>query len=334
MTTAEATSTMTFVEASRAALDDAMAADPSVFLLGEDIADPQGGGAFKVTMGLSETYGLDRVRTTPISEQAILGAAVGAAIAGKRPVAEIMLMNFMAVCMDQLFNHAAKLRYMSGGQTTVPLTVRTATGAAGGFAAQHSDMLEAWLAHSAGLKVVMPSTPADAYGLLLGCINDDDPCVIIEHTGLYFTGAQGEAPHRGASIPLSQANIARLGSDVTIISYGRMMHEVLAAATALAADGIEAEVIDLRTIAPWDQQTVLASAAKTKRAIVVHEAVTNFGVGAEVSSRIHEELFGELHAPVKRIGSAFCPVPFAAPLEQAFLCGQADIEAGVRALVS
>ena len=331
MTTVD-TSLATFTEAARLALDDALAADPTVFLLGEDIADREGGGVFKVTAGLSTKYGTERVRVTPISEQAIVGAAIGAAIAGFRPVAEIMMMNFISVCLDQLVNHAAKLRFMSGGQTAVPLTIRTATGAGAGFAAQHSDMLEAWLAHTPGLKVAVPSSPADAYGLLTSCIFDDDPCVFVENTLLYSTGATGNAPQRGERIPLGVANVLRSGSDVTVVGYGRPIIDTLGVADRLAGEGIEVEVVDLRTVAPWDEATVLTSAAKTGRVVIVHEAVKPFGVGAEISARIHEELLGEIVA-VRRLGSRFCPVPFSSPLEQAFLPGPAAIEAAVRSIL-
>jgi pyruvate dehydrogenase E1 component beta subunit len=331
--TAIAAPTMSFAEASRLALTDALESDPSVFILGEDIGDPEGGGVFKVTDGLSTKYGPERVRTTPISEQAIMGAAIGAAISGMRPVAEIMLMNFLAVCMDQLVNHAAKLRFMSGGQTAVPLTVRTATGAGGGFGGQHSDCLEAWLAHVPGLKVVVPSTPADAYGLLSSCIFDDDPCVFVENTLLYFSGASGVAAERGSRIPLGTAKVVREGSDVTVIGYGKPLLEVLQVAEALAKEGTSVEVVDLRTIVPLDEATVLESVAKTKRAVVVHEAVRPFGVGAEVSARIHEALFGELQAPVRRVGSAACPVPFSMPLEYSYLVSYEAIEAAVRAIL-
>lgn len=237
------------VQALNEALDIALGVDPSVFLLGEDIQEPNGGG-FGVHKGLGNKYGTTRVRHTPISEQAIMGAAVGAAISGMRPVAEIMLMNFVHVCADQLINHAAKLRYMSGGRTPVPLTVRTATGTGGGFGAQHSDMLEAQLVHAAGLKVVVPSNPADAKGLLLSCIFDDDPCVFVEMSQLYFAG-KGEVPEGDYRVPLGKARIARSGSDVTLLTYGRQVGDCLTVADTLAADGIDVEVVDLRTLNPW-----------------------------------------------------------------------------------
>lgn len=329
MTASTAAPTVGFAQAVHEALDEAMAADDSVFVLGEDVGEAEGGGIFTVYAGLGPKYGDARVRTTPISEQAIMGAAVGAAVAGMRPVAEIMLMNFITLAMDQLFNHAAKLRYMSGGRLGVPLTVRTATGAAGSFGAQHSDMLEAWLAHAAGLKVVVPSNPADAKGLLLSAIFDDDPCVVVENIPLYF-GVTGPALPAGERVPLGVANVRRRGTDVTVISYGKPVGDVEAAADAVAGDGIEVEVIDLRTVSPWDAPTVLASVAKTRRAVVVHEAVRPFGVGAELAATIHEELFGDLAAPVRRVASRFTPVPFSPPLESAYLAGVDDIAAAIR----
>jgi pyruvate dehydrogenase E1 component beta subunit len=319
---------ITFAEATRMALEEAMAADDTVLVLGEDVADPQGGGILKATKGLSSTYGEHRVRTTPISEQAIVGAAVGAAIAGMRPVAEVMMMNFITVAMDQLVNHAAKLRFMSGGKTSVPLTIRTMSGAGGGFGGQHSDMLEAWLAHVPGCKVVVPSTPADQKGLLLSCIFDDDPCILIESTMLMR--ASGPAPEPGHRVPLGKAKISRAGTDVSVISYGRPMLDILVVAESMASAGISVEVVDLRTILPLDQDTILSSVAKTRRAVVVHEAVRNFGVGAEVSARIHEHLHGQLAAPVQRLGGKSTPVPYSKPLETAFLWNRAAIEAAIR----
>ncbi|MEO0437681.1 MAG: alpha-ketoacid dehydrogenase subunit beta [Pseudomonadota bacterium] len=306
-----------FVQAINQAMHDAMADDPNVLLLGEDVADEEGGGVVKVTAGLSGAFGTERVRSTPITEEAIIGAAVGSALVGKRPIAEIMLMNFLTVGMDQIVNHAAKLRFMSGGQTSVPMTIRTMTGAGGGAGGQHTDMLEAWFAHIAGIKVVAPSTPADAYGLLRSCIEDDDPCLFVENMPTYWTN--GEAPVSGTRIPLGKASVVSEGSDVTIISYARTMMEAGAAVTALSEGGVSAELIDLRTIAPFDIETILASVRKTKRALVVHEAVTPFGVGAEIAARISEELFHELKAPVQRVGSSFNAVPYAQALEEAHL---------------
>ncbi|MDB5447935.1 MAG: pyruvate dehydrogenase [Phenylobacterium sp.] len=319
---------ISFSQGINQALDEAMAADPTVILLGEDVADEQGGGVFKASSGLSTKYGVERVRSTPISEQAIMGAAVGAAITGMRPVAEIMFMNFLTVCMDQIVNHAAKLRFMSGGKTSVPLTIRCGTGAGIGFGGQHSDMLEAWFAHVPGIKVVTASNPADAKGLLLSAIEDDDPTLFIENVAMY--AAQGAPPEPGYRVPLGKANIRRTGSDVTLITYGRPVLAADSVAQSLAEEGIAVEVIDLRTIAPFDEETVLASVAKTNRAVVLHEAVKAFGAGAEISSRIHEELFGQLKAPVQRVGSKYAPVPFSPPLEQAFLYNEEEIKAAIR----
>ncbi len=316
------------IQAVNQALDEAMGLDPNVILLGEDIGDEEEGGVVGVTRGLSSKYGKARVRTTPISEQAIIGAAIGAAIVGMRPVAEIMLMNFTTVAMDMIVNHAAKLRFMSGGQTHVPLTIRTMTGAGFGTGGQHADYLEAWFAHTAGIKVVAPSCPADAYGLMLSCIFDDDPCLFIENMPTYWN--PGAPPVAGQRIPLGKANVLRAGGDVTVVSYSRTVADCVAVADKLAKDGVNVELIDLRTIAPYDAETVLASVGRTKRAVIVHEAVKPFGVGAEIAARINEELFGQLKAPVQRVGAAFSPVPFARPLESEFVPTQARIEAAIR----
>ena len=319
------------IQALNWALDDAMAADRNVILFGEEVADPEGGGIMKVTQGLSTKYGT-RVRSTPISEMAFTGAGVGAAIAGLRPVVEIMLMNFLAVCMDQITNHAAKLRFMSGGQTHVPLVIRTMTGSGFQTGGQHSDFLEAWFCHTPGIKVAMPSNPADAYGLLRGAIEDDDPVLFVEHFPSYW--APVLAPGRGQVIPMGRANIVKSGEDVTVIGYSRAMTDIVAVTQKLATDGIDCEVIDLRTVSPLDMPTILTSVRKTRRAVVVHEAVRSFGVGAEVSARIHEALFRELHAPVQRVASRDCPVPFAKHLETAFLYSHADIAHAVRTTLS
>jgi pyruvate/2-oxoglutarate/acetoin dehydrogenase E1 component len=325
---AEAAKRVTTIQAINMALEDAMQDDARVLVFGEDVADKEGGGVVGITKGLSTRFGDVRVRSTPISEQAIIGAAIGAAMAGMRPVPEIMLMNFALVAMDMIVNHAAKLRFMSGGQTAVPLTIRMMSGAGFANGGQHSDMLEAWFAHTPGLKVVVPSGPAEAYGLLRSCIDDDDPCIFVEPFAVLFT--PGPAPKRGTRIALGKANIVRTGSDVTVITYGRQLQDVLAAADAMNDIGVE--VIDLRTIAPYDEEAVLASVRKTRRAVIVHEAVREFGVGAEIATRINESLFGELAAPVKRIAGKFSPVPFARALESAFLPSKGEIEATVRAI--
>ncbi len=316
------------IQAINLALHDAMEADRNVIVLGEDVGDEQEGGIAGVTKGLSTKYGKARVRSTPISEQAIMGAAIGAAIVGMRPVAEIMLMNFTTVCMDMIVNHAAKLRFMSGGQTHVPLVIRTMTGAGFGTGGQHADYLEAWFAHTAGIKVVAPSSPADAYGLMLASIEDDDPVIFIENMPNYWT--PGPAPEPGLRIPLGKAHVAREGNDVTVISYSRIFNDCAAVAEKLAGEGVSVELIDLRTVAPYDVETVHASVAKTKRAVIVHEAVTNFGVGAEIAANIHKELFGVLAAPVERVGAPYCAVPAAKPLEMAFVPDQGKIEAAIR----
>jgi len=309
------------------ALRDAMADDPRVIIFGEDVGDAEGGGVLQVTQGLSSKFGRSRVRSTPISEQAIVGAAIGAALAGLRPVVEIMLMNFTAVAMDMIVNHAAKLRFMSGGQTHVPMVIRTMTGSGFSNGGQHSDFLEAWFAHTAGLRVVIPSNPLDAYGLLRTCIEDEDPCLFIEPIGLYWNA--GPIPAPDFRVALGRANVLREGNDLTIISYGRQVLEALDVAESLKGS-IDAEVIDLRSISPLDKETILRSVAKTGRAVIFHEAVRRHGVGAEVSALITERLFGELKAPVQRIGAKFAPVPFAKSLETAFIPGKADLENAMR----
>lgn len=314
------------------AMDVAMGLDEKVFLLGEDIAEPSG-GVYKITKGLSTKYGTARVRKTPISEQAIIGAAVGAAIAGYKPVAEIMIMDFIAVCLDQITNHAAKIRYMSGGQTTVPMVIRTSAGAGRQFGAQHSELLEAFAVHSPGMKVVIPSSAADAKGLLVSSIFDPDPVLFVEPMLMYWDPAYaGDVPAGDYRIPLGKANVLREGSDVTLISYGRQVHVCKEAADQLAAEGISAEVIDLRSLVPLDEATIFASVTKTKRAVVVHEAVTRCGFGAELSSRIHEELWGTIAAPVQRVGGKNTPVPYAKNLETAFLPQTEDVVAAVKSI--
>lgn len=318
---------ITFTDAYRHALDEAMAADQDVVLLGEDIGDKEGGGVFKVTAGLSTKYGTDRVRTTPISEQAIIGAAIGASLAGLKPVAEIMLMNFVTVAMDMIVNHAAKLRFMSGGQTHVPITIRTRTGAGMSAGGQHSDMLEAWFCHTAGIKVVVPSTPADAVGLLRSCIDDPDPCLFIEDA--FTRTMKGPAPAANYRLPLGKAHVEQEGTDVTFISYGRPMHDIRRLIPKLLSQGISVEIIDLRTVSPLDTETIITSVNKTGRAVVAHEAVRSFGVGAEIVAQIQEHCFGQLKAPVQRVASKDCAVPFARILEDEYLYKADDIEAAI-----
>ena len=322
---------ITMTQALNHAIDEAMAEDDGVFCLGEDVAAKQGGGVFKITSGLSEKYGENRIRATPISETAIIGAAIGAALAGQRPIAEIMLMNFVGVCMDQIVNHAAKLRFMSGGQTSVPMVIRTTTGVGVGFGGQHSDMLEAWFAHVAGLKVVTPSNAADAKGLMRASIDCNDPVIFIENILCY--GLKSEDPGPGYRVPLGKAAIAREGSDISLITYGRTVLDALAVAEELAKEGISVEVVDLRTIAPYDEATVLASVRKTGRAITLHEAVRPFGTGAEIAATIQEKAWDQLKGPVLRIGGTFSPVPFASVLEQAWIPTKPQIVAAIKASV-
>jgi 2-oxoisovalerate dehydrogenase E1 component len=320
-----------FAAAVTEALDLALGNDPRVVLMGEDIADPAG-GVVKATYGLSTKHGRHRVRPTPIAEQAIIGAGIGAAMAGMRPVCEIMINDFLMVCMDQVSNHAAKLRYMSGGRTSVPMTIRTLTaGYVGSFGAQHSQTLEAWLAHTPGLKVVYPSTPYDAKGLLLTCIQDEDPCVFFESMRLYFT--PGPVPEGDYRIPLGVADVKRPGRDVTIISYGWAMADALTAADALAKTGVDAEVLDLRTIVPLDLDAVIASVGKTRRAVIVHAGVEFAGFGAELATQIHGKLHRKLLAPVARVGARYTPVPFAQNLEAQHFPSQARIESTVHELM-
>jgi acetoin:2,6-dichlorophenolindophenol oxidoreductase subunit beta len=324
-------SKISMVQALNRAIDEAMAEDEGVILLGEDVAAKQGGGVFKVSNGLTEKYGEDRIRATPISEQAIMGACVGAALTGFRPIAEIMLMNFVTVCMDQIVNHAAKLRFMSGGQTNVPLVIRTTTGVGVGFGGQHSDMLEAWFAHVPGLKIVTPSNAADAQGLMRAAIACNDPVIFIENILCY--GLQSEDPGPNHMVPLGKAAVAREGSDCSIITYGRTVLDALEVAGQLAEEGISVEVIDLRTIAPYDEAAVIASVGKTGRAVILHEAVKAYGTGAEIAARINEALFGKLKAPVQRLGGAFSAVPMANVLEQAWIPTKDGIKAAVRSTI-
>ena len=317
----------TFIEILRLALDEELARDPAVHLLGEDIA---AGGAFGVTNGLAQKHGLQRVRNTPISEAAIAGMATGAALCGLRPVLEIMFIDFATLSIDCLVNQTAKYRYMSGGQLSVPMVVRTQAGAAGGAAAQHSQSLEAWFTHVPGLVVVTPSSPAEAYGLLKSAIRLGDPVLFIEHKRLY---AMKEALDVDVELPqIGKARVARVGRDVTVIAYSAMVRNALEAAEELARSGISVEVVDLRTLVPLDMETIAASVSKTHRVVIAHEAVQSGGVGAEISARIGDELFDELDTPVTRIGCPFSPIPFAPELEKALLPGTPNIVRAVREL--
>lgn len=311
MTEAEETQVMTIAAATNSAYHVAMENNDKIVLLGEDVADPIG-GVFKTSKGLSTKFGTQRVRSTPIAEGTIAGAAVGLALAGYRPVAEIMFFDFITLTLDQVLNHAAKFRYMTGGATPAPMTVTTVVGSAH-YGAQHSQSLEAWFMHTPGINVVMPSSPADAKGLMASILESPDPSLLIHHSGLLYT-QKAPVPTGLHKVPLGVANILRTGDDVTLITYGPQVPVVMEAARQLAEDGVEAEVIDLRSLIPLDFPTVLESVERTRRAVVVHEATQFCGPGAEISSRIHEELFNDLLAPVQRLGSSFTPVPFSTSL--------------------
>jgi pyruvate dehydrogenase E1 component beta subunit len=305
---------MKFTQAVNQALRDAMTQDDTVVLLGEDIAGA--GGSFKATRDLLDVFGPDRVRDTPISEASMVSLAVGAAMTGLRPVVEIMFMDFVTLAMDGLVNQAAKARFMFGGRSSVPMVLRTPHGGGLNAGPQHSQCLEAWLAHVPGLKVVCPATPDDAYGLLRTAIADPDPVVFVENKAMY--GRKGDVDTT-QSIPLGKARVAREGRDVSIVTYGATVHVCMAAADRLAESGIEAEVIDLRTIQPWDAETVMASLKRTHRLVIVHEAVQAFGVGAEIAAHVADEAFDELDAPIVRVGAPFMPVPFARSLEARYM---------------
>jgi 2-oxoisovalerate dehydrogenase E1 component len=304
------TRSMGMFEAIISAQDNALEADPSVILMGEDIGDPPG-GVFKTSAGLQTKWGAERVRPTPIAEQAIIGAGIGSALVGMRPITEIMFSDFTAVCLDQIANHAAKQRCMSGSATNVPMTIRVLTsGGIGGFGAQHSQSLEAWLLHVPGLKVVYPSSVLDAKGLLSSAIWDDDPVVVMESMALIFGAPKQDVPVGDYRIPLGVAKTVREGSDISLITWGWQVHQCLAAAEQLAQDGINAEVIDLRSLMPLDYHRVLDSVKKTGRALVVHAATEFCGLGSEIAATINEELFGKLKAPACRFGADYIPISF------------------------
>jgi 2-oxoisovalerate dehydrogenase E1 component len=315
------------MDAIKSALEAELASDDRVFLAGIDLGE--GGNVFGLTRGLRERFG-ERVRDTPISENAIVGLAVGAAMAGMHPVVEVMYLDFLGVCLDQLLNQAAKLPFMTGGSAEMGLTVRTQFGAGRSSGSQHSQSLEAMLAHIPGLTVVMPSTPADTYGLLRAAIQDPNPVVFIENRLLY--GMKGPAPSGDYVLPLGRSAVVRPGSDITVVSVSRMVHEAIAAADELADEGISVEVIDLRTVAPLDLDPVLDSLKKTSRILIAHEAVVPFGIGAEIAARVAREAFWDLDAPIERVGAAATPPPYAPELEQAWLPGRKEIAAALRRL--
>jgi len=318
----------------RAAINEAlrqeMRRDPNVYVIGEDVG--VFGGCFGVTAGLIDEFGPKRVIDTPITESAIIGNALGAAATGLRPVAEIMFMDFVGVTMDQIYNQAAKMRYMFGGKAKIPMVIRTACGAGGSAAAQHSQSLEAWFMHVPGLKVVAPSTAYDAKGLLVSSIRDDNPVIFVEHKFIY--DLEGEVPEDIYTIPLGKADVKRQGSDVTVIATMAMVHKALEAAEELSKEGISVEVIDPRTLQPLDGETIIESVKKTHKVVIVHEAVKFAGPGAEIAAMIAEEAFDYLDAPIKRVAAPFTPVPFSPVLEQEYIPSKEKIIAAVKEAVA
>src|SRR6184192_3056536 len=312
---------LSYREAVRDALSHAMREDQDVFIMGEDIAEM--GGSMGVTAGMLDEFGPERVRNTPISEMAIVGAGIGAAMQGMRPVVEVMYEDFTTLAMEQIVNQAAKHRSMSGGQVKVPLTIRTQGGSGWSPGAQHAQQLEAWFVHVPGLKVVFASTPADVRGLLWSSIYDDNPVVFFEHRTLY--GIKEEVPEELEPIPLGKARVHREGDDVTVIATGRLVHEALAAATDAEKDGVSVEVVDPRTLQPLDEKTLVESVKKTNRCVVAHEAVTRMGFSAEVAAVVQHQAFDWLDAPIERVGSKFAPVPFAPVMENYVVPHKADV---------
>jgi pyruvate/2-oxoglutarate/acetoin dehydrogenase E1 component len=316
-------------DALRQALFEEMEKDPTVFIMGENIG--QRGGSYKVTEGLLAEFGPGRVMDTPLSEPTFTGAGVGAALAGTRPIVEILFVDFTTLIMDQLINQAAKYEFMSGGQGKVPLVVRTQGGAGNGLAGQHSQSLEALFYHIPGLKLVMPSAPYDAKGLLKAAIRDDDPVIFLEHKLLYMT--KGEVPEEDYIVPLGQADVKRSGDDITLITYSYMTLKCLEAAHALQKEGISVEVVDLRTLTPLDKETILQSVEKTGRAIVVHEAVKRGGVGGDIAAMIMEEAYDDLDGPVMRIGGKNTTIPYNLELEKVCVPTVEEIIEGVLELI-
>jgi pyruvate dehydrogenase E1 component beta subunit len=314
-----------YIDGINQALLEEMSTDATIRVLGEDVTL---GGPFGATKGLVEEFGESRIINTPISEATIVGMAVGAAVTGLRPVLEIMFIDFITLGMDQLVNHAAKLHYMTGGQLEVPLTIRATGGVGGGYGAHHSQSLEAWFTHVPGLKVVAPYTPADAKGLLKTAIRDNNTVLFLEHRGLYWS--RGEELADGESVPLGEAMIRRKGKDATVLAVSKMVGTALKAAEKLAAEGVEVEVIDPRTLAPLDLDTIVTSVRRTGHLVVAHEAVETGGIGAEISARVQETAFADLKAPVLRVGAPFAPVPTSIVLERAFVPDEERIIAAVR----
>jgi pyruvate/2-oxoglutarate/acetoin dehydrogenase E1 component len=321
---------LSYREAVRDAMSEAMRRDEDVFIMGEDIAEM--GGSMGVTQGMLEEFGPERVRNTPISEMAIVGAGVGAAIAGMRPIVEVMYQDFLTLAMEQIVSQAAKHRYMSGGQVKVPLTVRTQGGAGWSPGAQHAQQLEAWFVHVPGLKVVFASTPRDVRGLLWSSIYDDNPVVFFEHRTLY--GIKEDVPDEIEGIELGKARVHREGDDVTVVATGRLVHEALGAAQEAEEEGISVEVVDPRTLLPLDEETIVKSVQKTNRCVVAHEAIVRMGFGAEVAAVVQEQAFDYLDAPVQRVGAKFTPLPFAPVMEQFVVPHQQDVLAAIKRTVS
>src|SRR6478609_10616104 len=307
-----------------------MERDDDVFIMGEDIAEM--GGSMGVTQGLLAEFGPDRVRNTPISEMAIVGAGIGVAMQGMRPIVEIMYEDFTTLAMEQIVNQAAKHRYMSGGQVKVPLTIRTQGGAGWSPGAQHAQQVEAWFVHVPGLKVVFASTPSDVRGLLWSAIHDDNPVIFFEHRTLY--GLKEDVPEELEPIPIGQARVHREGSDVTVVATGRLIHEGLAAAEEAESDGISVEVWDPRTLQPLDEETLVESVKKTNRCVVAHEAVTRMGFGAEIAAVVGEQAFDWLDAPVERVGAKFAPLPFAPVMEEYVVPHQVDVLEAIKRTVA
>ena len=315
----------TYLEAIRAGLHEEMSRDASVYLFGEDVAL---GGPFGVTHGLAEAFGKNRVVNTPISEGTVMGLAIGAALSGLRPVIEIMFVDFITLAMDQLVNHAAKLHYMSGGQLRVPLTVRVQCGISGTMGAHHSQSLESWFLHVPGLKAVMPANAADAKGLLKSAVRDDNPVIFIEHRGLYWS--RGQVPGGDMTVPIGKASVLRDGKDVTIVATAKTVQSSIEVAEDLSRTGVSVEVIDPRTLSPLDIATIAASVKKTGRLVIVHEAVEQGGIGAEIASRVQQEAFYFLDSPILRVAAPFAPVPASPSLEKHFVPGKAQIIDAVR----
>lgn len=320
---------LTYREAIREALREEMRRDDSVFLMGEDIA--QFGGSYKVTLGLVEEFGKERVRNTPISESAIIGATVGAAVGGMRPVAEIMYIDFTTLAMDQIVNQVAKIRYMTGGQVKVPLVIRTQGGGGRSAAAHHSQSLEALFFHIPGLRVVMPSSPYDAKGLLKVAIRDDNPAIFIEHKLLY--AEKGPVPEEEYLVPLGKAEVKKEGTDITVVATSLMVKRALLAADELKGERISVEVVDLRTLSPLDKETIFSSVKKTGRLLIVHEACEQGGIGGEIAAQVAKEAFDYLDAPIERLATMNTPIPFAPQLENFVIPQVEDIVKKVREIV-